>query len=196
MYLFVHKEQYLYLQKYQKRQQIQKPHKNNPSKQTTITTYFTPTQSPHHQSPVQPSKPLSMITKEFPLRLNLYKTFFQGSSPHPPADTPAPGLPTCPRNITWKQVPLMNYFRVQQNMAQRPSPIPPPPVTQPKKSCSVRQALIQYRKPRKPLHKITRYTISLPTYDLFDSWGHSLESIDPNHTFRVFLQNPNGLAIT
>ena len=36
----------------------------------------------------------------------------------------------------------------------------------------------------------------MPTYDLFDSWGHSLESIDPNNTFRVFLQNPNGFNIT
>ncbi len=35
----------------------------------------------------------------------------------------------------------------------------------------------------------------MPTYDLFESWGHSLEIIDPCTTFRVFLQNPNGLSI-
>jgi hypothetical protein len=38
--------------------------------------------------------------------------------------------------------------------------------------------------------------LSLPTYDLFDSWGHSLEVIDANTTFCVCLQNPNGLSIT
>jgi hypothetical protein len=40
-----------------------------------------------------------------------------------------------------------------------------------------------------------RYTVSLPTYDLFDSWSHSLEPIEVNTTFWVFLQNPNGLSI-
>jgi hypothetical protein len=35
----------------------------------------------------------------------------------------------------------------------------------------------------------------MPTYDLFDSWGHTLDTIDASSTFRIFLQNPNGLSI-
>jgi hypothetical protein len=46
------------------------------------------------------------------------------------------------------------------------------------------------------MNKITRYTTSLPKYDLFDSWGHSLDTIDVNQTFWVFLQNPKGLSIS
>ena len=40
---------------------------------------------------------------------------------------------------------------------------------------------------------ITPY-LSLPlTTDLHDTWGHSLASIDTSSTFRIILQNPNGL---
>jgi hypothetical protein len=47
----------------------------------------------------------------------------------------------------------------------------------------------------KSTNKIHRYTVSMPTYDLFDTWGHTLETIEVNSTFRVFIQNPNGLSV-
>jgi hypothetical protein len=44
--------------------------------------------------------------------------------------------------------------------------------------------------------KKTQYSIPLPITELQDSWGHSLTTIDPSMTFRVFLQNPNDLALS
>lgn len=35
----------------------------------------------------------------------------------------------------------------------------------------------------------------MPTYDLFELWGHTLETIEVNSTFRIFLQNLNGLSV-
>jgi hypothetical protein len=42
---------------------------------------------------------------------------------------------------------------------------------------------------------IRTFTTPLPSYDLIESWGHSLPVIDPSKVFRVFLQNPNGLSL-
>jgi hypothetical protein len=50
--------------------------------------------------------------------------------------------------------------------------------------------------PRKTTKKITYFTTPMPCYDLQDSWGHSLDAIDPSKVFRIFLQNPNGLSLT
>jgi hypothetical protein len=36
----------------------------------------------------------------------------------------------------------------------------------------------------------------MPSNTLEDAWGHFLPVIDPTTTFRVFLQNPNGLSIS
>jgi hypothetical protein len=99
----------------------------------------------------------------------------------------------------WTQTHLTDYFRCNIPISPNP-PIQlnssPQSKSKPlKKPKSVRQALLSYGKPSGPLPEITRYTIHMPAYDLFDSWGHSLEPIDPNSTFWVFLQNPNGLAI-
>jgi hypothetical protein len=38
--------------------------------------------------------------------------------------------------------------------------------------------------------------MSPPSSALYDSWGHSLPSIDPSKVFWVFLQNPNGLNLS
>jgi len=43
--------------------------------------------------------------------------------------------------------------------------------------------------------KITKYTNPLPSQHLSVSWGHSVEVIDTSTTFRVLLQNPNGLSV-
>lgn len=38
--------------------------------------------------------------------------------------------------------------------------------------------------------------MSPPSSALYDSWGHSLPTIDPSKVFRVFLQNTNGLNLS
>jgi hypothetical protein len=59
----------------------------------------------------------------------------------------------------------------------------------------LRHVMLRYNPSRKPVNRISRYTTSLPVYDLFDSWGHSLEVTNASATFRIFLQNPNGLSV-
>jgi hypothetical protein len=59
----------------------------------------------------------------------------------------------------------------------------------------LRKYLLRYKVPCSSQTKITQYTRSAPLEDLSDTWGHSLASIDETTTFRIFLQNPNGLAL-
>jgi hypothetical protein len=40
-----------------------------------------------------------------------------------------------------------------------------------------------------------KYTIHCPVFNLNDSWGHTLKVINSFTTFRVLLQNPNGLSL-
>jgi hypothetical protein len=107
-------------------------------------------------------------------------------------------FPNHHNEVKWRQLPLTHYFRLTPTIPppSTPSiPMPAPEALKNKKPMSIRKALLSYGKPRRPLPKITRYTVQLPTYDLFESWGHSLDVIDPSTTFKVFLQNPNGLSI-
>jgi hypothetical protein len=60
---------------------------------------------------------------------------------------------------------------------------------------AVRQKLLTYHLRFTPTTVPIQLTTPLPQYDLIDSWGHSLPAIDPSTTFRVFLQNPNGLSL-
>jgi hypothetical protein len=128
--------------------------------------------------------------------INLYSAFSETVSNH---NTPRPvilqaSMLTAKCSPIWKQAPLANYFAIR--CMATPAPVvqptsPSPPV----KSKSVHQALLRYYPPTKVVNRITRYSSSLPSYDLFESWGYSLEVIDTSTTFRVFLQNPNRLSI-
>ncbi len=60
---------------------------------------------------------------------------------------------------------------------------------------SPRKYLLRYNMPDNKQEKITKFTFSVPVEDLNDSWGHSLPTIDATTTFRIFLQNLNGLAL-
>jgi hypothetical protein len=62
----------------------------------------------------------------------------------------------------------------------------------------LRHKLLQYN-----YHNTTNYrpihsfpTVTPPLSTLYDSWGHSLPTIDPSKIIRVFLQNPNGLRLS
>jgi hypothetical protein len=112
-----------------------------------------------------------------------------------PANTIPPVSPI-PSLAKWRQVPLTSFFAA---IPSTPTVNIPPPLPLPNKAkskrTSVRRTVLQYSAPPKRNNRITRYTTSMPTYDLFDSWGHSLETIDANSTFRIFLQKPNGLSV-
>jgi len=53
--------------------------------------------------------------------------------------------------------------------------------------------LLHYNCPPDP--KIDQFTSPLHPAKSYDSWGHSLPTIDPLTTFPLFLQNPNGLYL-
>jgi hypothetical protein len=71
---------------------------------------------------------------------------------------------------TRKQVPLTHYFRITPPQPKAHPITSLDSSAKPPKIRSIRQALLRYGKPRKNnLPKITQYTLSMPTYDLFDS---------------------------
>jgi hypothetical protein len=147
-------------------------------------------------APSSPIKPTQFLDRTVLSRLNLIAQIFDSMSTElvPMYGCSLPAI-TSTSTICWKQVPMTSFFDVKPSTTVLP-PAPPPSQQQSKpKQTTVCRVILQYSKPKKPLNKITRYTTSLPTYDLFDSWGHSLERIDANNTFRVLLQNPNGLPI-
>lgn len=179
-----------------KQVEIINPDNGNQYKQSDITTYLcTPQSLISRSTPGQPQKSTNVLVF-CPSGINLNTIFHSkqlDSSPsHPKGSITAP---------QWRQSSLTDYFRLRGPTVLLPRlsprlPAAPQPLAAAKKPKSVRHALNNYRKAPRRMPKITRYTIHMPSYDLFESWGHSLEVIDPNSTFRIFLQNPNGLPIS
>jgi len=101
---------------------------------------------------------------------------------------------------TFKQQKITHFFRRLPRSAlpnpTRQDSIQPeathPPIPQKRKK-SLWWHLLTYKKPTRIYQPITSFTKPLPTHELTSSWGHSLSTINANTTFRVFLQNPNGL---
>jgi hypothetical protein len=61
---------------------------------------------------------------------------------------------------------------------------------------NLRRILLTYNRTPIPPMSLHRFTRPLPRYELYYSWGHSLPIVDNISTFRLFLQNPNGLCLT
>jgi len=55
--------------------------------------------------------------------------------------------------------------------------------------------LLQYNTPSLNLSIIPFTDHLYPWATSFKPWGHSLETIDTSSTFRLILQNPNGLSL-
>ncbi len=67
-------------------------------------------------------------------------------------------------------------------------------VPKPRRRGGHKRLLLQYHYPHvSGQKKLTYFQGASLQCDLHDQWGHSLESIDSTSTFRLFLQNPNGL---
>jgi hypothetical protein len=103
-----------------------------------------------------------------------------------------------------RQTTLKDFFQtivhpqIIQPQPKADSPIPPiRTAPSPGKCATLRTKLLKYSSVKdRSQTKITSYTTPLPAPDLQDSWGHSLATIDSSTTFRVFLQNPNGLSLS
>lgn len=171
-----------------KTQKNNNPVNTNVSKQAKIIHYLTPPHRVNCSTPTQIHKQPT-FPRLLPSQINL-KTTFDKEVTSNAEPLPQRTLTTAPQ---WKQTPLSKYFRITPRPVV-PKP-PKPAVSTQAKSKSLRHTLISYKRPKRQLTKITRFTSHMPTYDLFDSWGHTMESVDTNSTFRVFLQNPNGLSI-
>lgn len=188
------KQELLLHQGHQKKtQKNYNPDNINMSKQTQIIHYLTPLQSISQLEPSRLTKPSPTFSRPLSIPTTLLNEFENAIPAHQPEDQDRSRiLPTAPN---WKQVPLTNFFRLKPPQV-RPPTIPQPAVTsKPAKPKSLRHALNTYKRPKRQLPKITRFTTTMLTYNLFDSWGHTLDTIDASSTFRVFLQNPNGLSI-
>jgi hypothetical protein len=59
-----------------------------------------------------------------------------------------------------------------------------------------RKILLQYNTSTDSQPRLSYFQCNFPDVDLHDTWGHSLTCIDPSSTFRLFLQNPNGLNLS
>ena len=164
-------------------------------KQLPISSYLTPPNTIRSRLPSLPKKPVAAPRSTLPCR-NLHASLFAEVQPLSSPGSPSRQIRTHQKQ-QWKQITITDYFA--------PRPRAPGPVVDvqthhhnkstPAKSRTFCHALLRYNPPRKSVNRIARYTTALPTYDLFDSWGHSLEVIDASTTFRVFLQNPNGFSI-
>jgi hypothetical protein len=180
-------------------------YKNNRLNQQSIIQYLTPPNKPPHTTPIRPAKTAVQNIRLLPVKRDLYRISLL-LEPLTSTDNPdpifLPASSSIPHSLTWQQSTLHAYFTIAPlnipSVAQIPSQsilmdqrTSPSPLAR-----TARKALLRYNNnPRRSPNRITRYTVSLPTYDLFDSWGHFLEPIEVNTTLRVFLQNPNGLSI-
>jgi len=178
-----------------------KTHKNNRLTQQPITYYLTPNTSSSINTPRRPQKHhIARPTSPF-TQLNMETEIFQHAFLSPTTTTQEELSPI------WKQSNITEFFRPIRKINSQPiNTVTTDVSVQPKSSMiqhkrvslprAVRRELLRYtQKCTKTKNTIHRYTISMPSYDLFDMWGHSLETIEVNSTFRVFLQNPNGLSV-
>jgi len=156
-----------------------KTYKYNCLTQQSIIYYLTP--PPNSSSttctPCRPVKQAVQRTSSPAISLNLEATMFQhDTAAHKPTQNHLP---------TWKQSSLREFFHpLQRTRSQpiRPQPTntpayanPTPPTASSGQSSrttlprAVRRELLRYtKKTTKTKNKIQRYTISMPTYDLFD----------------------------
>lgn len=162
-------------------------------KQTSLTIFFRMPDNYTIATPSRPCKPRLSSDS----RLDSHYS----SPPSSPGHSPISLLSTYPlRQPIWVQTTLRRYFTPfckPPNTLVRPNnqkpALQPSIYTRPSKHY-LRHLLCYYSLPKKQ-SIITAFTLPYPTYDLSDSWGHSLEEIDASSTFRVFFKNPNGLHL-
>ena len=195
-----------------------------PSKKTThtqisITRYTIPTlkhSRPHTPSsllkpsqvcPEPPTKPRpdhNITRNDLPVRV-LNFSMEEVITP----DHLTSALTFSPNLSTSRQSKITDYFAIFTNTRSPSTSTPVTTTEMPKctgcpkgkekynnKRAAIRSKLLHYHPPQQTQQKITSFTSPIPAHELTEAWGHSLEVIDPTTTFRIFLQNPNGLSIS
>ena len=124
---------------------------------------------------------------------------------HPPSSTllTAPLLHTQASTTppSTQQRPITDFFSSLSSADHQTQLSPSKPNTSPRRKTSHRQKysksyyLLKYDPPYPANQDIRCHFISQSLKDLHGSRGHSLISIDTSTTFRLFLQNPNGLTL-
>ncbi len=118
-----------------------------------------------------------------------------------PAPIIPPFHPICLPSKTI-QAKLTKYFNLLPSRRPLPPNCTPKPTPQvhsmlpSHKRNAIRQKLLTYHLRPPQGQSIKKFTPTLPKYELLETWGHSLPPKDPSITFRVFLQNLNGLSLT
>jgi hypothetical protein len=141
-------------------------HRNNNYKQQPIILYFTPpNMSPHTTVPSALQKdPVRRLRNTYST-INLYHTHLILETNESQVNIQPPSQ----HKPRWRQTSLAQFinfihpFRLPESKACPSAPK--------KKFHNARLAILSYHRSKRQTHKITRYTVSLPTHDLFDSWG-------------------------
>jgi hypothetical protein len=166
-------------------------HKNFTQKTISCytTTYCTPKQGIPLKLPVTPLKPPKHPT-----------------APLTPSESPLPALTLqyspahqvisshLPKRTILGQRRITDFFHQSKFKKRQISITPPTPCHPPTKS--LHHHLLTYNITSSTNHSITAYATPPPIHDIQASWGHTLPIIDPSTTFRVILQNPNGLSLS
>jgi hypothetical protein len=125
----------------------------NQSKQTQIIHYLTPIQPIRQLEPLRPHKSTSFQYVRSDVHNNLFHEFNQAMPTHSSGEPSGnPNVYTPPK---WTQLQLTKFFRLNPpRLRNHPSNVQPVQAmtANPK---SLRHALITYKKPKKPLPKIT-----------------------------------------
>ena len=155
--------------------------------------------------PTRPTKrPCSHPQTLSPLNLNPLFSISAHSPGIPPLSSPlSPLSQTSVHSIKASncQTTLHEFFHLPQRRAHpppkaktpKPTPLPGHPSSRSMKR-NLRHLLTFYSLLKGQSYS-THYTAPLSSSNLHDSWGHSLAEVDPSSTFRIFLQNPNGLNL-
>ena len=180
------------------------PTKHAPSRQTQLSpscqtqSSISPFVTTIHKAsdPMTPKKlrHSSPVLSMSPLNLHLLLSPSTASSPLPLLSSSSPSLsPQIKTKLT--QTTLTKYFLIKPKQQQQTGPLLQPSSPKPiGPTKHHRKIQYKYHLPRnQPL--ISNFTVAYPKPDLQDTWGHSFMEIDPLHTFRIFLQNPNGINI-
>jgi hypothetical protein len=178
---------------------------SKPTHSASIDTQATndlPSSSPPQQQPAPPTLELAMqplfpqngvVKQAYPSPQHLALTQPQNNDMLTLSDT------SPPTQINGTSPKYGDYDRdtsqsqESTSVGQLPEPVPKEQI---RKRGGHKRILLQYNTPLVSQPCLSYFQSAQLNTDLHDSWGHSMEVIDPSSTFRIFLQNPNGLNIS
>lgn len=175
--------------------QSREPGKQQQITSSLTTTTATPPAQLTFTTPSTPTKPARTSRTLPPTGTSLLATFLSINNLHQHSlMAPKQSVETHQNTVltsSHKQTKIKQFFSKKHRNLVPPHVDHTPPRTTSKVP---RHCLLTFNAPRLAM-AIRTFTIPFPTYDLIESWGHSLPVINPSQVFRVFLQSPNGLSL-